>query len=104
MSQRRYGPSQRLIATVHGSVQGVGYRWFAQREATRLGLSGWVTNEADGSVQVVAEGEHDAIDGFVTVLGEGPPGAGVTEVVTRYEPARGGLGPFEVRSGAHRGD
>lgn len=104
MSQPSYGPSQRLVATVRGSVQGVGYRWFVQREASRLGLSGWVTNQGDGSVEVVAEGEVGVIEGFVTILGEGPTGAGVTEVVARYEPARGDNGGFEIRSGAHRGD
>ena len=46
---------QRLVAIVRGQVQGVGYRWFVQREAARLGLQGWVANQLDGSVEVVAE-------------------------------------------------
>ena len=43
---------QRLVANVRGSVQGVGFRWFVQREAARLGLDGWVANRSDGSVEV----------------------------------------------------
>jgi hypothetical protein len=46
----------RLHAVVHGRVQGVGFRYFVMREARALGLSGWVRNQADGSVEVEAEG------------------------------------------------
>ena len=45
-----------LSARIHGRVQGVGFRMQAQSRATRLGLTGWVRNEADGSVRVEAEG------------------------------------------------
>ena len=54
-------PPQRLVATVRGMVQGVGFRWFVQREAARLGLDGWVANQVDGSVEVVAEGPDAAL-------------------------------------------
>jgi acylphosphatase len=95
---------QRLVARVHGSVQGVGFRWFAQQQATRLGIEGWVANQADGTVEVVAEGRRDALEAMEIALREGPAGASVREVVARYEPARGNLSGFVVRSGAHRGD
>lgn len=104
MSGHRSVPLERLVATVHGSVQGVGFRWFAQREASRLGLVGWVTNQADGTVEVVAEGSLDALSAMAAALREGPAAATVREVVVRYEPARGNLTGFLVRSGAHRGD
>ena len=94
----------RLVASVRGSVQGVGYRWFAKREATRLDLSGWVANQADGSVEVVVEARPDILEGFIDRLRDGPAGAAVSEVTVRFEPARGNLGGFEIRSGAHRGD
>jgi acylphosphatase len=94
----------RLDAVVRGQVQGVGYRWFVVREASRLALDGWVANQADGSVQVVAEGTVDALEGLLAALWEGPSGALVTEVHTRREPARGGLVSFEIRSGGHPGD
>jgi acylphosphatase len=95
---------KRLTATVQGMVQGVGFRWFVQREATRLSLRGWVNNELDGSVAVVAEGDRADLELMVAALNEGPTGSAVRDVAARYEPARGNLDPFEIRSGGHRGD
>lgn len=95
---------QRLVAIVRGQVQGVGYRWFVQREAARLGLDGWVTNQYDGSVEVVAEGPDAALGELVLMLWEGPLGAAVGGVTVRHEPARGNVAGFTIRSGAHRGD
>jgi acylphosphatase len=94
----------RLEAVVRGQVQGVGYRWFVVREASRLRLDGWVANEADGSVRVLAEGPEADLDGLVAALWEGPAASLVTDVAARREPARGGLAGFDIRSGAHRGD
>ena len=96
--------TKRLVATVRGQVQGVGYRWFVQREAGRLGLDGWVSNQHDGSVEVVAEGREAALSELVLMLWEGPPGASVGGVDVRHEPARGNIVGFTIRSGAHRGD
>ncbi len=96
--------SRRLLARVRGSVQGVGFRWFVEREAARLRLDGWVANQADGSVEVVAEGPAPALGELVLRLWEGPAGAAVTDVDVRHEPARGNLVGFSIRSGAHRGD
>ena len=95
---------RRLVATVRGMVQGVGFRWFVQREAARLGLDGWVVNQVDGSVEVVAEGADAALGELVLMLWEGPPGASVGGVDVRHEPARGNVAGFSIRSGAHRGD
>lgn len=96
--------SARLVATVRGYVQGVGFRWFVQREADALGLGGWVANQPDGSVEVVAEGPEQLLDRLVACLWEGPGGASVSDVAVRHEPARGNLVDFTIRSGAHRGD
>jgi len=96
--------SQRLVATLHGAVQGVGFRWFVEREAARLGLEGWVANRSDGSVEVVAEGPDDLLGQLVLALWEGPAGSSVGDVSIRHEPARGNLIGFAIRSGAHRGD
>lgn len=90
--------------TVRGIVQGVGFRWFASRQAGRSGLAGWVVNQADGSVFVVAQGEAGAVDRFVDALREGPPGASVTAVEVVERAVTGMGGRFEIRSGAHRGD
>jgi acylphosphatase len=94
----------RLVSVVHGVVQGVGFRWFVQREAAGLGLVGWTTNLPDGSVEVVAEGPESDLERLVAILRQGPPGASVRSVEVRFEPARGGLVDFVIRSGAHRGD
>lgn len=97
-------PNQRLLATVRGRVQGVGYRWFVRREAEHLGIDGWVSNRSDGGVDVVAEAPDADLEIFVGRLRQGPLAASVSAVDIVYEPARGGLDGFESRSGAHRGD
>lgn len=94
----------RLEATVHGAVQGVGYRYFAWREAMAMHLAGWVANELDGSVRCVAEGPREQLDAFLAILEAGPPAAAVHRVDVVWMPATGGLGVFSVRSGGHRGD
>jgi acylphosphatase len=95
---------QRLEARVHGRVQGVGFRYFVLGHARELGLVGWVANEADGSVRVVAEGPVPAVDELVSRLHEGPPSSGVDRVVEERGPATGSFPEFRIRSGAHRGD
>ena len=95
---------QRLVAIVRGQVQGVGFRWFAQHAAARLSLDGWVANRSDGSVEVVAEGQETELGQLLLELWEGPSGSSVRDVEVRYEPARGDLAGFTIRSGAHRGD
>ena len=70
----------RLEASVRGRVQGVGYRVFALREAGALGLDGFVANEADGSVRVVAEGRRVDLEALVGRLEDGPPAGYVDRV------------------------
>lgn len=94
----------RLDANVRGRVQGVGYRVFALREAGALGLDGFVANESDGSVRVVAEGSRTDLATLVERLEDGPPAGYVDRVITRWEPARGIARGFRIESGAHRGD
>jgi acylphosphatase len=65
---------------IRGRVQGVGYRWWARREARRLGLDGWVRNRADGSVELLAAGPPDAVAAFADLCRRGPPSARVTGV------------------------
>jgi acylphosphatase len=98
------GPELRLDATVMGRVQGVGFRYFILTEAMDLGLDGWVANTADGSVRCVAEGSRDLLQALLGRLREGPAAARVERVSEAWMPATGTLGPFSVRSGAHRGD
>lgn len=95
---------QRLEGTVRGTVQGVGFRWFVVRQASALGLTGWTSNEADGSVHVVAEGSSEALDSLELKLRDGPSGAQVSAVDATRLPATGEFSNFGIRSGAHRGD
>ena len=62
---------------VHGRVQGVWFRDWTNREAKTLGIDGWVRNRRDGTVEVLAAGEADAVDGMIERLREGPPNARV---------------------------
>lgn len=62
---------------VRGRVQGVGFRWFAWREAERLGLGGFARNLRDGTVEVVSQGPDAALDRLEQALRLGPPGARV---------------------------
>ncbi len=70
-------------ALVHGRVQGVWFRDSTARRAYTLGVTGWVRNLADGSVQVHAEGAPLAVDQLVTFLRDGPPRARVEGVVVQ---------------------
>ena len=62
---------------VEGAVQGVGYRHFACRAAMRLGLSGWVRNRADGTVEALVSGAPDKVEAMLAELRRGPLGADV---------------------------
>lgn len=97
------GPA-RLEATVHGRVQGVGYRFFVLREADGRALTGWVANRPDGGVECLAEGAPQALVALLEALREGPPGASVSRVEPRWLPATGSFADFTVRSFGHRGD
>ena len=69
-----------LHVRIAGRVQGVGFRWFAREEARRLGLSGWVTNLPDGSVELTAGGETSSLDRLRRAMEVGPAGAEVRSV------------------------
>jgi acylphosphatase len=103
---RRGAADQRRAfrAVVRGQVQGVGYRWFAQRIASRLELSGWVANRADSSVEVVAEGPESDLTALLEALRDGPPSAHVSEVEVTWLAPSDRLVGFSIRSGSHPGD
>ena len=96
--------TERLDAIVRGYVQGVGFRYFVVRHAMQLGLTGWTSNEPDGSVRVVAEGSPAALDELLGDLHAGPAGARVDRVDANRQPPVGGLRSFSIRSGGHSGD
>jgi acylphosphatase len=94
----------RLEAIVRGSVQGVGFRWFVRGNALRFELTGWVANQQDGSVRVVAEGSRDALESLLSQLHLGPSGAVVSSVDETWLPASGSFAGFDIRMGSHSGD
>jgi acylphosphatase len=76
--------NKRVEVIVHGRVQGVFFRAAAQREARRLGLTGWVKNRTDGSVEIMAEGEEDSIRELTGWSNHGPSAARVDRVDVRW--------------------
>lgn len=87
---------KRVTATVTGRVQGVYFRVYAQQEAQRLGLTGWVANRADGSVKVVAEGEERVLQQFLQWLHHGPALARVDDVDEIWSTASGEFTRFAI--------
>jgi acylphosphatase len=85
----------RRRVVVRGNVQGVGFRYYANAEAARLGIAGFVRNRDDGSVEAEAEGDPDLVASFVDWARTGPPSANVESAeVTECEPA--GTAAFTV--------
>ena len=81
---------------VRGRVQGVGFRWFVEREAHVLGVSGWVRNNADGSVEVLAQGTRDQVLGLRSRLRQGPRAARVDDVEESEVGPVAGLTSFRI--------
>ncbi len=65
---------------ISGRVQGVGFRFYAQRKAQELGVTGWVRNRRDGSVEVMAQGAPEAVKAMIAWARRGPASAAVSEV------------------------
>lgn len=88
---------ERLSARVIGRVQGVGFRWWARRQADELDLVGWVMNADDErSVELVAEGDPTALAELERRLHQGPPGAMVERVEAQRHAASGEYDSFGI--------
>ena len=85
-----------LRLAIRGRVQGVGFRYSLHEEAVRLGLSGWVRNRRDGSVEALVQGPAPAVEAMRRWAAHGPPAARVT-AVDATPAGDEGLGPFEMR-------
>lgn len=79
-----------------GRVQGVGFRWFAREAADVEGITGWVTNRTDGAVEVLAEGDLEAVQRFENRIRRGPSGARVLHVVVDDDVPSGRQMGFEI--------
>ena len=101
---RSSGELARLEAHVRGRVHGVGFRYFVVVRAMRMGLTGFVANDQDGSVRVVAEGPRSDLEDLLDALHVGPASALVERVDEDWLPFTGHWGTFSIESSGHRGD
>lgn len=83
--------------TIRGRVQGVFYRAFTRDIASQLGLTGWVRNLSDGSVEALIEGDRDEIGRAIQHCYSGPPGALVEDISVAWEDYQGDLRGFQIR-------
>ncbi|MBK9031347.1 MAG: acylphosphatase [Myxococcales bacterium] len=90
-------PTRRIRARVRGRVQGVGYRAGAARAAARLGLAGWVANQADGTVALEAQGPAAAVAALLAWCQRGPALAAVAAVDVDERPVADGDVGFAIR-------
>lgn len=82
---------------ISGFVQGVCYRWFVEKEATSLGLTGYVKNRYNGKVEVVVEGERGLIEEFIKALKVGPSSADVRDIKIEWQEYKGEFSGFGIR-------
>jgi acylphosphatase len=98
MSKSKAHPQDhaRLHAVVSGIVQGVNFRYYTAHQAQSLGVTGWVANRWDGTVEVMAEGTRSQLQALLDWLGHGPPSATVTGIQADWEKATGEFRAFNV--------
>ena len=87
----------RLHAIVEGRVQGVGFRFFVQENAIMLGLTGWVRNRWDRTVELVAEGQKGDLENLLAAVLRGPRAVIVNHVKPTWKPATGEFSGYHVR-------
>lgn len=88
-------PTERHTVIFSGRVQGVGFRWTTRRIAGQFAVTGWVRNEPDGTVHLVAEGTHDELSRFVAAIEEAMRGHITEKRVERSLPT-GEFDGFEI--------
>jgi len=90
---------QTLHLQIFGRVQGVGFRESMRQEAERLGVTGWVCNRADGSVEAVIQGSTEAVNALLDWVKIGPSMARVERVIVSESAAHDHFNHFERRAG-----
>ncbi len=88
---------QAYVLLVSGRVQGVGFRWFAEREALKRDVTGYVRNLADGRVEILAQAADETLAEFCETVRRGPPASRVDDVQMKPVPVDGTLSTFRVR-------
>jgi acylphosphatase len=88
---------EELHAIVQGRVQGVGFRYFVVEQAQRLGLRGYVRNESEGDVEVVAQGTRQILEQLLVALQRGPSAAQVQEVQSTWRETTLHISGFHIR-------
>lgn len=91
------GNNERIHAIVEGTVQGVGFRYFVQDAANLLGVTGWVRNRWDGSVEVIAEGEREKLNQLLSALRRGPRSSHVMGVNFTWQDYTGEFHDFRIK-------
>lgn len=87
----------RLTLQVSGQVQGVGFRYFVQRTVAHLAVTGFIRNDEDGTVSIVAEGPLQDLNRLLDAVSKGPTAARVDEVDTSWTSAFGAFKGFKVK-------
>ena len=87
----------RLHIVVQGLVQGVGFRYFVYRHATKLGLAGWVRNLFNSDVEIEVEGERSLLESFLGEVKIGPRSAHVKDLKIEWQPYENKYAEFEIR-------
>ena len=89
-------PIQARRFVVRGRVQGVGFRWFVEREAHTLGIAGWVRNNSDSTVEILAMGSREQLSGLRSRLQQGPRASRVDDVAESEAKPVDGLTTFRI--------
>lgn len=91
------GENVRVHAIIEGRVQGVFFRLETLQAALRIGVTGWVRNRSDGSVEVLIEGPVEKVNRMLAWCRNGPPRARVDSIKSKEQPYSGEFASFEVR-------
>lgn len=97
MSQNDQNIKEELYAVIVGDVQGVGFRYFVIQKAQSLGLHGYVRNDSNGDVEVVAQGTRPALERLLLALRRGPSAAQVQDVQTTWREPSEHVSGFHIR-------
>jgi|RhiMetdeSRZDD1v2_1073273.scaffolds.fasta_scaffold1695469_1 acylphosphatase len=87
----------RVHLKINGRVQGVYFRASTVEQARLLGVTGWVMNCRDSSVEVIAEGEREQLEKLISWCRSGPPGAQVKEVRAEWDTSKGEFQSFYIK-------